>query len=90
MLNRDTWGNEAVSQIISGNFIFWMSLNTEYDDTSEGWKVCSFYNMDSIPAVLVIDPITGQKICSWCGMINPQPLGEVFASYVYHCILVAN
>lgn len=57
---------------------------------SEGRKVCSFYNMDSIPAVLVIDPITGQKICSWCGMINPQPLGEVFASYVYHCILVAN
>ncbi|KAH9671711.1 Plant UBX domain-containing protein 7 [Citrus sinensis] len=54
MLNRDTWGNEAVSQIISGNFIFWQ----EYDDTSEGWKVCSFYNMDSIPAVLVIDPIT--------------------------------
>ncbi|KAH9735317.1 Plant UBX domain-containing protein 7 [Citrus sinensis] len=86
MLNRDTWGNEAVSQIISVNFIFWQ----EYDDTSEGRKVCSFYNMDSIPAVLVIDPITGQKICSWCGMINPQPLGEVFASYVYHCILVAN
>ncbi|KAH9735316.1 Plant UBX domain-containing protein 7 [Citrus sinensis] len=80
MLNRDTWGNEAVSQIISVNFIFWQ----EYDDTSEGRKVCSFYNMDSIPAVLVIDPITGQKICSWCGMINPQPLGEVFASYVYH------
>ncbi|KAH9735319.1 Plant UBX domain-containing protein 7 [Citrus sinensis] len=54
MLNRDTWGNEAVSQIISVNFIFWQ----EYDDTSEGRKVCSFYNMDSIPAVLVIDPIT--------------------------------
>ncbi|KAH9671708.1 Plant UBX domain-containing protein 7 [Citrus sinensis] len=78
MLNRDTWGNEAVSQIISGNFIFWQ----EYDDTSEGWKVCSFYNMDSIPAVLVIDPITGQKICSWCGMINPQPLGEMLLPFM--------
>ncbi|GLT59559.1 hypothetical protein SLA2020_323710 [Shorea laevis] len=32
MLNRDTWANEAVSQTINANFIFWQV----YDDTSEG------------------------------------------------------
>ncbi|KAI9119552.1 hypothetical protein K1719_009428 [Acacia pycnantha] len=32
MLNRDTWANEAVSQTINTNFIFWQV----YDDTTEG------------------------------------------------------
>lgn len=72
MLNRDTWANEAVAQTIGTNFIFWQV----YDDTSEGKKVCTYYKLDSIPVVLVIDPITGQKMRSWCGMIQPERLLE--------------
>ncbi|KAL5762912.1 hypothetical protein ACOSP7_019176 [Xanthoceras sorbifolium] len=72
MLNRDTWANEAVSQTISTNFIFWQV----YDDTSEGKKVCTYYKLDSIPVVLVIDPITGQKMRSWGGMVQPENLLE--------------
>lgn len=72
MLNRDTWSNEAVSQTVSTNFIFWQV----YDDTSEGKKVCTYYKLDSIPVVLVIDPITGQKMRSWCGMVQPESLLE--------------
>ncbi|OWM77230.1 plant UBX domain-containing protein 7 [Punica granatum] len=72
MLNRDTWANEAVAQTISTNFIFWQV----YDDTSEGRKVCTYYKLDSIPVVLVIDPITGQKMRSWLGMIQPESLLE--------------
>ncbi|XP_057961232.1 plant UBX domain-containing protein 7 isoform X2 [Malania oleifera] len=72
MLNRDTWANEAVAQTISSNFIFWQV----YDDTSEGRKVCTYYKLDSIPVILVIDPITGQKMRSWCGMIQPDSLLE--------------
>ncbi|KDO53545.1 hypothetical protein CISIN_1g013325mg [Citrus sinensis] len=72
MLNRDTWANEAVSQTISTNFIFWQV----YDDTSEGKKVCTYYKLDSIPVVLVVDPITGQKMRSWCGMVQPESLLE--------------
>ncbi|XP_058090460.1 plant UBX domain-containing protein 7-like isoform X2 [Magnolia sinica] len=72
MLNRDTWANEAVAQTISTNFIFWQV----YDDTSEGKKVCTYYNLVSIPVVLVIDPITGQKMRSWNGMIQPERLLE--------------
>ncbi|KAI9165657.1 hypothetical protein LWI28_018175 [Acer negundo] len=71
MLNRDTWANEAVSQTVGTNFIFWQA----YDDTSDGKKVCTFYKLDSIPVVLVIDPITGQKMRSWCGMaVQPENL----------------
>lgn len=72
MLNRDTWANEAVSQTIGTNFIFWQV----YDDTTEGRKVCTYYKLDSIPVVLVIDPITGQKMRSWCGMVQPERLLE--------------
>ncbi|KAJ4842098.1 hypothetical protein Tsubulata_007946 [Turnera subulata] len=71
-LNRDTWANEAVAQTISTNFIFWQV----YDDTSEGRKVCTYYKLESIPVVLVIDPITGQKMHSWCGMVQPESLLE--------------
>ncbi|KAK2656248.1 hypothetical protein Ddye_009300 [Dipteronia dyeriana] len=73
MLNRDTWGNEAVSQTVSTNFLFWQV----YHDTCEGKKVCTFYKLDSVPVVLVIDPITGQKMRSWCGMaVQPENLLE--------------
>ncbi|KAL0372814.1 UNVERIFIED_CONTAM: Plant UBX domain-containing protein 7 [Sesamum calycinum] len=55
MLNRDTWANEAVAQTIKTNFVFWQV----YDHTEEGSKVCTYYRLDSIPVILVIDPITG-------------------------------
>ncbi|GAB4848169.1 hypothetical protein Ancab_002836 [Ancistrocladus abbreviatus] len=72
MLNRDTWANEAIAQTIKANFIFWQV----YDDASEGAKVRTYYKVDSIPVVLVIDPITGQKMRSWSGMIHPDRLLE--------------
>ncbi|XP_015894280.1 plant UBX domain-containing protein 7 isoform X2 [Ziziphus jujuba] len=72
MLNRDTWANEAVSQTITTNFIFWQV----YDDTTEGQKVCTYYKLDSMPVVLTIDPITGQKMRVWNGMVQPERLLE--------------
>ncbi|XP_031495924.1 plant UBX domain-containing protein 7 [Nymphaea colorata] len=78
MLNRDTWSNEAVAQTISTGFIFWQI----YDDTSEGKKVCTYYNLVNIPVVLVIDPITGQKMRSWCGMVEPEHLLEDLIPYM--------
>ncbi|KAF3431013.1 hypothetical protein FNV43_RR25743 [Rhamnella rubrinervis] len=78
MLNRDTWANEAVSQTIGTNFIFWQV----YDDTTEGQKVCTYYKLESIPVVLVIDPITGQKMRSWNGMVEPERLLEELLPYM--------
>ncbi|KAK3019661.1 hypothetical protein RJ639_003857 [Escallonia herrerae] len=72
MLNRDTWANEAVAQTIGSNFIFWQV----YEDTEEGSKVCTYYKLDSIPVTLVIDPVTGQKMRLWRGMIQPESLLE--------------
>ncbi|XP_057777777.1 plant UBX domain-containing protein 7-like [Salvia miltiorrhiza] len=71
-LNRDTWANEAIAQTIKTNFIFWQV----YDDTEQGSKVCTYYKLDSIPVILVIDPITGQKMHAWRGMVQPEKLLE--------------
>ncbi|KAL8519772.1 hypothetical protein ACS0TY_010638 [Phlomoides rotata] len=78
MLNRDTWANEAVAQTIKTNFVFWQV----YDDTEEGSKVCTYYKLDSIPVILVIDPITGQKMRSWRGMVQPENLLEDLLSFM--------
>ncbi|XP_072971587.1 plant UBX domain-containing protein 7 [Typha angustifolia] len=78
MLNRDTWANETVAQTIRTNFIFWQV----YHDSSEGKKVCTYYNLVSIPAILVIDPITGQKMRAWSGMVQPERLLEDLLPYL--------
>ncbi|KAF5186358.1 Plant ubx domain-containing protein [Thalictrum thalictroides] len=78
MLNRDTWANEAVAQTIRTNFIFWQV----YDDTTEGMKVCTYYKLESFPVVLVIDPITGQKMHLWKGMIEAESLLENLLPYL--------
>lgn len=71
-LNRDTWANEAVSQTITSNFIFWQVC----DDTEDGSKIKTYYKLDSVPVTLVIDPVTGQKMRLWRGMIQPESLLE--------------
>lgn len=48
-----------------------------YDDTEEGRKVCTYYKLLLMPSILVIDPITGQKMRSWEGMISAERLLEV-------------
>ncbi|KAL6137537.1 hypothetical protein ACLB2K_062829 [Fragaria x ananassa] len=72
LLNRDTWANEAVSQIISSNFIF----RQEYDDTDEGRNVCTYYKLERMSVVLIIDPITGQNLHSWNQTVQPERLLE--------------
>ncbi|KAI9080585.1 hypothetical protein K1719_037446 [Acacia pycnantha] len=79
MLNRDTWANEAVSQTINTNFIFWQV----YDDTTEGRrKVCTYYRLDSVPVVLIFifyEPMTELvdfNTRSGADSANPKPLDD--------------
>ncbi|PHT57888.1 Plant UBX domain-containing protein 7 [Capsicum baccatum] len=72
MLNRDSWANEIVVEAIKNSFIFWQ----EDEDTEEGKKVGNYYRLHSLPAILLIDPITGQNMRSWNGIVEPQKLLE--------------
>ncbi|ONK71168.1 uncharacterized protein A4U43_C04F5510 [Asparagus officinalis] len=77
LLNRDTWSNESVEEMIRHNFIFWQV----YNDTDEGKKVNAYYKVSSLPAILIIDPITGQQMRCWNGMIQPLDLLESLLPY---------
>ncbi|KAJ0245551.1 putative plant UBX domain-containing protein 14 [Hirschfeldia incana] len=79
MLNRDVWSNDVVSQAIESSF----TLSQVYDDTTEGQKVSTFYRIESAPpVVLLIDPITGQKIRSWSGVIEAHGFVEDLMKYM--------
>ncbi|KAI3874037.1 hypothetical protein MKX03_035406 [Papaver bracteatum] len=77
-LNLYTWGNEAVSQTIVANFIFWQV----YNDVTDGQKLCNYYKLTSFPVILVLDPITGQKVKSWTGMVEAVQLLEDLAPFM--------
>ncbi|KAL6187530.1 hypothetical protein ACLB2K_038928 [Fragaria x ananassa] len=67
-LNRDIWADKAISQIISTNFIFWQ----DYFHEPIGAAVYRHYELESRTVVIIIDPITGQVLRSWNGMVQPE------------------
>jgi hypothetical protein len=52
-----------------------------YDDTEEGRKVCTYYKLILMPTTLVLDPLTGQKMRAWEGMISAERFLEVGFCY---------
>ncbi|XP_042495028.1 putative plant UBX domain-containing protein 14 [Macadamia integrifolia] len=78
VMNRDLWSNETIAEMIKGYFLFWQAQ----DDTVEGMKVSSFYRFDSLPVILVIDPITGQKMRLSKGMVEPDYLMDLLSSFM--------
>ena len=55
-LNRDTWGNELVQQVVKGMAVVWQV----YDTASEGQKVLAAYKWAALPVIAIVDPITGE------------------------------
>ncbi|CAM6027963.1 unnamed protein product [Sphagnum balticum] len=78
MLNRDTWAHEAVKDTVGTSFVFWQV----YDDTEEGRKVCTYYKLILMPTTLVLDPLTGQKMRAWEGMISAERFLEDLVPYM--------
>ncbi|KAL3687940.1 hypothetical protein R1sor_014249 [Riccia sorocarpa] len=74
MLMRDTLAHEAVVEMIGESFIFWQ----EFDDKAEGRSICDYYKLWRMPTIMVVDPLTGQKMRVWEGMIEPDSLIEDF------------
>ncbi|KAH0463150.1 hypothetical protein IEQ34_007732 [Dendrobium chrysotoxum] len=72
MLNRETWSNATVQELLRSHFLFW-KIN---DKDTEGQKICYFYKLKTLPAILVVDPITGEKMYACQGMKQPEDLLE--------------
>lgn len=72
MLNRDTFASDAVKEMISANFIF-MQV---YDVGETGRKLMTFYKVHKLPAILVIDPVTGALMQDMDGFVAPERLEQ--------------
>lgn len=73
-LNRDTWSNDQVRQVLHGSFMLYQVYNADI----EGNKICTYYSLSQaqLPAVLVIDPLTGALMKRLIGYVDPSKLLE--------------
>ena len=56
ILNRDTWSNPQLKQLILKEFVFWQV----YLHTDEGMNVKGWYGVENAPFVAILDPVTGE------------------------------
>jgi len=68
LLNRDTWSDMKLKELIKTEFIFWQA----YADTETYY--CHFYDISEYPHISVIHPITGEQLISWEGLQSPEDL----------------
>lgn len=73
--NSDLWTNDVVKQSVRNYFLFQLFQKLDNDDAGgEGTKVCAFYKIrdDQLPALLVLDPVTGQMLSRKSGAVDPD------------------
>ncbi|PUZ76771.1 hypothetical protein GQ55_1G316800 [Panicum hallii var. hallii] len=82
--NRDLWSDERAKNVVRGSFVFFLvQKRNSYLHLDECAKVSSFYKLedDQLPAVLVLDPITGQLLDKRSGAMTPDEFMEYVDGY---------
>ena len=77
-LNRDTWKNEAVQEVIRQNFVMWQVNN----DTDDGRAFMDRYKVTDCPAILFIDPRTGRAVKQTTGFVEPIDMLDRLVSFI--------
>ncbi|RMX68243.1 hypothetical protein KXD40_007219 [Peronospora effusa] len=79
MLNRDTWSDDVVQNLVASGFVFWQN----YWASDHGKKFCSLYQIgrDSLPTVVIIHPRTGEIRQRWTGFLEPQDMTEKLSDF---------
>jgi len=78
LLNRDTWANETVKNVIQTHFIFWQ----QYVSSPQGDKFRQFYKVGTLPSVMILDADTRAKLKEWEGYIEPDVLLDQTTAFV--------
>ncbi|WVZ74454.1 hypothetical protein U9M48_022633 [Paspalum notatum var. saurae] len=80
--NRDLWADELVHKVVKDSFVFFL-LQKGNHSSEECSKVCSLYRIkeEQLPAVLVLDPITGQLLGKRSGAMTPDQFMECIVEY---------
>lgn len=79
-LNRDTWTDENIREIISTNFIFWQRGHTTIDASI----YMSRYNVQEagLPHVSILDPRSGLCMLTITGFRSPDLMSEILIEFL--------
>ncbi|TYZ67647.1 hypothetical protein PybrP1_011685, partial [[Pythium] brassicae (nom. inval.)] len=79
MLNRDTWADDVVQNLVASGFVFWQN----YWASEHGKKFCTLYQIarEKLPLVVIIDPRTGEIVQRWEGFLEPQDMTEKLSDF---------
>ena len=76
-LNRDTWNNDTLQNILDSLCVFWQ----QYDNTSMGATYCQRYQVHDFPHVALIDPRTGRLCWQRTGFVGAELLCEKISDF---------
>ncbi|KXZ56917.1 hypothetical protein GPECTOR_1g827 [Gonium pectorale] len=86
-LNRDTWSQEALKEVLKGTFVFFQTSETSAD----GRALIKAYRLDSLapggaplPATLVVDPLTNAQLWHRAGFVDAEKLMEELVPFMDH------
>lgn len=69
VLNRDVWARPAARNLLDTSYVLW-----QVDAAStDGARYLTYYPGGSLPVVAVVDPRSGERVCSWS---SDGPTGE--------------
>ncbi|KAK5575439.1 hypothetical protein RB653_006572 [Dictyostelium firmibasis] len=77
-LNRDTWSNKDLKELVSENFVFWQVNNAN----SEGKWFTQIYPVFKFPYIAIIDPRTGQKLQDMTGFIDAEEMAQYLVTFL--------
>ena len=71
-LNRDTWRDGTIQALLPTSFVLYQT----YDVSEEGQEMMAFYNVDVLPTILIVDPMTGAPMKQWHGFVDAAILAD--------------
>ncbi|KAJ0399213.1 hypothetical protein P43SY_001879 [Pythium insidiosum] len=81
MLNRDTWSDDTVQNVVASSFVFWQT----YWASDHGRKFCALYQIDRelLPVIAIVDPKSGEIVHQWTGFMEPSDMTEKLSDFAF-------
>lgn len=81
MLNRDTWSDDVVQNVVASGYVFWQHFWV----SEHGKKFCSLYQIDRdhLPIIAIVNPKTGEIASKWTGFVEPQTMTERLSDFSF-------
>lgn len=77
-LNADLWGDQLVKSVVQDSFQFAQRLLPSADAV----QVQQSYHLHVLPAIIILDPNTGQKMHEWLGLPDKERFMEALIPFM--------